>query len=37
MWILLAFALAALNTTQATQLLMPLEQQPQAARLSLKS
>jgi carboxyl-terminal processing protease len=30
----MALALAALNTTQAAQLLMPLEQQPQAARLS---
>jgi carboxyl-terminal processing protease len=37
LWILLAFALAALNTTQAaTQQLMPLEQQPQAALLSAK-
>ena len=36
LWIFLAFALAALHTTQATQLLMPLEQQPQAALLSAK-
>ncbi|OGS96556.1 MAG: tail-specific protease [Gallionellales bacterium RIFCSPLOWO2_02_FULL_57_47] len=35
-WILLAFALAALNTTQAAPQLMPLEQQPQAALLSAK-
>ncbi|MBI5627123.1 MAG: carboxy terminal-processing peptidase [Nitrosomonadales bacterium] len=34
LWILLAFALAALNTTQAAPQLMPLEQQPQAALLS---
>lgn len=36
LWILLAFALAALNTTQAAPQLMPLEQQPQAAFLSAK-
>ena len=37
LWILLAFALAAFNTTQAvTQRLMPLEQQAQAALLSAK-
>ena len=34
LWILLAFTLAALNTTQAAQQLAPLEQQPQAAFLS---
>jgi carboxyl-terminal processing protease len=36
LWILLAFALAALNTTQAAQLLMPLEQQSRAALISAK-
>lgn len=36
LWILLAFTLAALNTTQAVALLMPLEQQPHAALLSAK-
>jgi len=36
LWILLAFALAALNTTQAAPQLMPLEQQSQAALLSAK-
>jgi carboxyl-terminal processing protease len=36
LWILLAFALAALNTTQATTQLMPLEQQSHAAHLSAK-
>lgn len=36
LWILLAFALAALNTTQAAPQLIPLEQQPQAAFLSAK-
>jgi carboxyl-terminal processing protease len=36
LWILLAFTLAALNPTQATQLLMPEEQQAQAALLSAK-
>lgn len=34
LWILLAFTLAALNPAQATQLLVPLEQQSQAALLS---
>jgi carboxyl-terminal processing protease len=34
LWILLAFALAALNTTQAAQQLVPLEQQSQAALLT---
>jgi carboxyl-terminal processing protease len=36
LWILPAFALAALNTTQAAQQLMPLEQQSQAAYISAK-
>ena len=36
LWILLAFTLAAPNTTQAVALLMPLEQQPHAALLSAK-
>ncbi|MDP2759730.1 MAG: carboxy terminal-processing peptidase [Sideroxyarcus sp.] len=36
LWILLAFTLAALNTTQAAAQLMPLEQQPHAALLSAK-
>jgi carboxyl-terminal processing protease len=36
LWILLAFTLAALNTTQAAPQLMPLEQQSQAALLSAK-
>ncbi len=36
LWILLAFTLAAFNTTQAAPQLMPLEQQPQAALLSAK-
>jgi len=36
LWILLAFTLAALNTTQAAQLLIPLEQQSKAAFLSAK-
>jgi carboxyl-terminal processing protease len=36
LWISLAFSLAAFNTTQAAQQLMPLEQQPQAALLSAK-
>ena len=36
LWILLAFALATLNTTQASALLMPLENQGQAALLSAK-
>jgi len=35
-WMLLAFALAAFNVTQATAQLMPLEQQAQAALLSAK-
>ena len=34
LWILLAFTSAALNTTQAAPLLMPLQQQSQAAHLS---
>jgi len=34
LWILLATALAVLNTTQAASLLMPLAQQPQVAALS---
>ena len=34
LWILLAFTLAALNTTQAAPQLMPLQQQSQAAHLS---
>jgi carboxyl-terminal processing protease len=36
LWILLAFTLAALNTTQAATQLMPLEQQAQTALLSAK-
>jgi len=36
LWILLAFTLATLNSTQAAQLLMPDEQQAQAALLSAK-
>jgi carboxyl-terminal processing protease len=36
LWILLAFALAALNTTQAAPQLMPQEQQSEAALLSAK-
>ncbi len=36
LWILLALTLAALNPTQASQLLMPDEQQAQAALLSAK-
>ena len=36
LWLLLAFTLAALNTTQAAPQLMPLEQQSQAALLSAK-
>lgn len=36
LWILLAFTLAAFNTTQAAPQLMPLEQQSQAALLSAK-
>jgi len=36
LWIWLAFALAALNTTQAAPQLMPLRQQSQAALLSAK-
>jgi len=36
LWILLATTLAALNTTQAASLLMPLAQQPQVAALSAK-
>jgi carboxyl-terminal processing protease len=36
LWILLAFTLAALNTTQAAPQLVPLEQQSQAALLSAK-
>jgi carboxyl-terminal processing protease len=36
LWILLAFILAALDTTQAAQLLTPLEQQSKAALLSAK-
>lgn len=36
LWILLAFALSALNTTQAVPQLAPLEQQAQAALLSAK-
>jgi len=36
LWILLALTLAAFNTTQAAQQLMPLEQQSQAALLSAK-
>ena len=36
LWILLAFTLAALNTTQAAAQLMPLEHQPHAALLSAK-
>jgi carboxyl-terminal processing protease len=35
-WIILALSLAALNSAQALQQLMPLEQQPQAALLSAK-
>jgi len=35
-WLLLAFTLAASNTIQASQQLMPLEQQPRAALLSAK-
>jgi len=36
MWILLAFALAAFNTTQAVEMLMPLQQQTEAALISSK-
>jgi len=36
LWILLAFALAAFNTTQAAAQLVPLEQESQAALLSAK-